>query len=67
MHKTMYLKLAQELVELKQAHEEIIKEAQKNPDNINELRDRVEQLAEEILTKQTYFNKLLNPTKYVSL
>lgn len=61
----MYLKLAQELVELKTEYEEMIQEIRKYPDSINELRDRVEQLAEQILTKQKYFNSLLNPKKYV--
>jgi len=61
----MYLKLAQELVELKTEYEETIQEIRKYPDGIKELRDRVEQIAEQILTKQKYFNSLLNPKKYV--
>lgn len=63
----MYLKLAQELVELKTEYEETVKNIQlfQEVGKTIELRNRIEQLAEQILTKQKYFNSLLNPKKYV--
>ena len=64
MQHSMYLRLGNELVGLKQQYDETIQELKWSPANIKELREKVEQLAEQIVMKQTYFNSLLNPTKY---
>jgi len=66
MNERMYLRLGQELVDLKQDHDAVIQEIRRNPENTKELRERVEQIAIEIVEKQKFFNQLLNPKHYDS-
>lgn len=63
MHISMYLRMANNLVSLKTEYDETLEELKKNP--TEELRNKIEKLAEDIVSGQKEFNQLIHPNKSI--